>query len=573
MTVALTQSGGAAVQAGTVLSLQQPAGDGLPFRARLRLDLPLLPGTMALALHTGSRLKLRFADTQFDISPASAAWVEHWPPAAARSAIRLRRPAPVVAAHHPGYARARLYRAEGAVVSEAASHDIATGAVLAEPFLAAELVVDLYAPRAWTSAAMAHDAQTQDMAVTEGTSPGAVAAANATGATLPPHAQATGGGVTMSPLRLGLRGRPTAPRLRLWMHDAAGDEQTLWQWIEPGEHATCRFDPGAGALAGAWAPALERALGLHLGLHPDPAPPLRLWLDVESDAPARVEVEDLLIEPLLTRELLASPPAPATAPLLLAGHAGTLSVQVSARLGPAQDGAPGGPPAAALAGASPPPAHLGLHLGADESVLVAWPLAAAQRLHGLQLYLHDPGADAPVTLSLLPDAGDVPGTRALAEAVATPAPARLGWQSFRWPALDLQAGRYWLRLGPAQGPLLWLAAPDADGVQVFGPGSAPDATRQSAARLPLRPLFEALDEAAAASAAAGAAGGPSPPVAAQLGAASLDITMHSAASFTARLEPLPPGLLALDQWALRFTALEGRAVTVESIRQQVGITD
>ena len=55
MTVALTQSGGAAVQAGSVLSLQQPAGDGLPFRARLRLDLPLLPGTMALALHTGSR--------------------------------------------------------------------------------------------------------------------------------------------------------------------------------------------------------------------------------------------------------------------------------------------------------------------------------------------------------------------------------------------------------------------------------------------------------------------------------------------------------------------------------------
>lgn len=569
MAVALTQTGGNAVHAGNTLSLQHPAGADQPFRTRLRLDLPLLPGTVALALHADSRLRLRFADTQFDISAASAAWVDDWPPAAARSVIRLRRPAPVVSAQHPGYAHARLYRAEGAVVSDAASHDIATGAMLAEPFVAAQLMVELYAPRPWSNAAKAHSAPPMDMARTQGATPGA----STVGAKPAPVAPATGNSGPTSPLRLRLRGRPTTPRLRLWMHDAAGDEQTLWQWIEPGEHAECRFDPGPESLSREWAPALERALGLHT----DPAQPLRLWLDVESDAPARVEVEELLIEPLLTRELLAATPAPAAAPTLLDGHARALSLEISGRLGPVQHGPPGDPPAtSAAAGDTAPAAHLGLRVAADESVFVAWPIDAAQRLHGLRLYLHDPGAGAAATLALLPDAGGVPGTVALAEAVAARETARLGWQSFRWPALGLQAGQYWLRLGPVQAPLLWLAQPDTAGCRVIGAGGGSGwgvEAAQAPRSLPLRPLIEALGETGAPSAAAGEPTSPPPPVEARLGEASLEVLMHSAASFTARLEALPPALLALDQWPLRFRVREGRSVTLESVRQQIAITD
>ena len=79
--------------------------------------------------------------------------------------------------------------------------------------------------------------------------------------------------------RLDLSGRPTTPRLRLL---SADQSEGLWQWLEPGEHASAvTFAAQGEDLAGQMQPALDRALALR----PPGTSQMVLPLLIESDAP------------------------------------------------------------------------------------------------------------------------------------------------------------------------------------------------------------------------------------------------------------------------------------------------
>jgi hypothetical protein len=252
-----------------------------------------------------------------------------------------------------------------------------------------------------------------------------------------------------------LAGKPTNPRLRL-VRPASGDtpEDTLWLELRPGEQSSAQTLP-ADAPAKAWAPALEHCLA---GKAETPVENLVLRLDVESDAPCRVKVQAISLTLFAETELLTTPQT--------LRFRGTRSETLSAPLQPSAGLAEQITISATLVGdatravvdssALPGDGRTGTLLGADQRIVYALDLATPLRLSGIILPWYPLSEEVTWSVQLHADAGGRPALPALVEAIISADMPGAAWVALRWADLDLQGGRYWLRLATNAGSGLWL---------------------------------------------------------------------------------------------------------------------
>lgn len=259
---------------------------------------------------------------------------------------------------------------------------------------------------------------------------------------------------------LRLAGKPTNPRMRLVRQAGGGKpEDTLWLDMRPGEHATAQTLP-ADAPPKAWAPALEHLLAANQNPKEEPVTDLVLRLDIESDSPCRVTVQTISLALVAETELLESPQT-----LKFSGtRSETLTVALPATTGPVDEitvsATLGGDATAAPTASSalPGDGRTGTLLGPDQRIVLALDLATPLRLSGISLPWYPLSDQATWTVQLRADSGDRPALPALIEATISSDTPAAAWIALRWSPMDLQGGRYWLRLVAKEGSGLWLHA-------------------------------------------------------------------------------------------------------------------
>lgn len=489
------------ISASTVLALDVPREDSGVVSFGRSLWLPLPPGlATAVALRlVGSTLQVRFDARRFSVATDRRDWF----PAVERVdadtlRITFTWPAEVVrlASTRPDRrSSVQLFRADGAAVADEPAASGSTGQDLANPWVGSPMVV-----RLGEEVSVLRD--NRETLFTGGNpdlgflaSAPAQAGRPARAAQVGPAAAVQGvgqaGGVgkvefidgttidnvqSMLAARvpaLTLSGRPTSPRLKLFAESAAGDS-LLWQSMLPGEQASVSLP--AQPVADEWAAALEQARKLASdSVDPgsgeaDPTKaPLRLRLDIESDAPCTATLAAPLLVVEIETELLDAPrplafsgnrpehqPLPLTVPAGAAGGgsgAGTSvghggSLRLFGRVAADNDGA-------ADAGAAPANGRTGALL--DDGVIAVqaldWSMPIS--LAGVALHWQPLSDQLTLRLRLLADDNGAPGARVLAQAdaaVDTPAPGAL---ALRWQALDLQAQRAWVEVAVSAGAGIW----------------------------------------------------------------------------------------------------------------------
>lgn len=260
-----------------------------------------------------------------------------------------------------------------------------------------------------------------------------------------------------------LAGRPTNPRMRLVRPAAAGKpEDTLWLDLKPGEQSAAQMLP-ADTPAKAWGPALAHCLA-------DDAETavadLTLRLDLESDAPCRITVQAVSLALIAETELLDEPRT-----LKFSGmRREMLAVPLASAAGPIESitvlaSVDGDASAAAVTSATlPGDGRTGSLLGPDQRIVRALELLTPLRLCGISLPWHPLADQTTWTVQLCADAGGRPALPALIDATVAAATPGAAWMALRWPPLDLQGGRYWLRLVATEGSGLWLHAASGEAV-------------------------------------------------------------------------------------------------------------
>ena len=257
---------------------------------------------------------------------------------------------------------------------------------------------------------------------------------------------------------LRLAGKPTSPRMRLVRPGSGGKpDDTLWLELRPGEQASAQTLP-ADAPPKAWAPALEHCLAANQNPKEDPVQDLVLRLDLESDAPCRITVQAISLALVAETELLDSPQT-----LKFSGtRSETLAVNWTPPTGPVEQITVSatlggdGTSAAVNSSALPGDGRTGTLLGPDQRIVRALDLATPLRLSGITLPWHPLSDQATWTVQLCTDAGDRPALPALIETNITASTPAAAWIALRWPPMDLQGGRYWLRMAAKDGSGLWL---------------------------------------------------------------------------------------------------------------------
>jgi hypothetical protein len=160
---------------------------------------------------------------------------------------------------------------------------------------------------------------------------------------------------------------------------------------------------------------------------------------------------------------------------------------------------------------------------------------------------------------LFADGGGTPASKALLEARVSADTPHAAWMALRWPAQDLQAGGYWLRLGLAEGAGLWLG--EAAAVDGWVESAlAPPAPRGELGCAPAIELLASSGEGAGASA---------PALSMLLGGVALAVTTTAAAA------PARPRVLAdlevaegssLDTSNLAVGCAQVLSLKLESVR-------
>ncbi|MBE0618099.1 MAG: hypothetical protein IH608_09270, partial [Proteobacteria bacterium] len=141
----LEPSGGSRLQPGQTLELASPVQEGgtSRFRATLYLLVPVDAPCQGITVASGSALALRFEPLTVNIGEHDGAWVTKWEAERDRVTVGLSRPAPITRVRSQIYGRARLYRVDGDAVASQPTATVATGAPLAEPFVANAFLVAL----------------------------------------------------------------------------------------------------------------------------------------------------------------------------------------------------------------------------------------------------------------------------------------------------------------------------------------------------------------------------------------------------------------------------------------------
>ena len=543
------------VQAGHALALNEPVDSAGVTLFRRSLWLPVPPGlaaTQALQL-AGSTLQCRFAPTRFVVGTDSLLWFPQLKSLTDDEVrLELAWPAEVVAvSKRPGQAprELALLRVDGDAVAAEATVNGRTGSDLPEPFVGTPLVMRLGETLFNLDERAIGNVGSTANAVLRAAP---VAAAGTATTSLVPSAASFMLRVASSLVpSLTLAGRPTTPRLRL-VAEQAGGETLLWQALLPGEQATVNLP--AKSIADEWAPALEQVRGL---CAKPTTTPSRLRLDIESDAPCQVTVLAAVlalqgeIELLSEAQQLAFDGQQVMAlPLLLNLPAGVTAtgLRLAGRV-VAESGAD------ANATATPTEGRLGALLSAEQTAVQPLQLDQPAAVAGLALCWQPLSSDVQMTVRLHSDGGKGPGNLVLAEQTLQADTAQAGWLALRWPALDLQAQRLWVRLTLSTGA----------GLCLFDSGTTTGWLESGGATVPGAPLPQGLAMTLLQ--------------AQPVGQALRAIGVHLAGQTVAAT--LPAGPLSVDIPApllpllathpITFTGGVRGSVTVESARLRIGL--
>lgn len=540
-------AGGSAqrVQAGQVLDLTAPVlADGVTvFRRTLYLRIALDGACDRVTLDTAA-LALRFEPCTVQVSRGNDDWVRRWQGSVGTVDVELSYPAPITRVDSALYATVALHRVDGEAVSDDATATGATGAALPEPFSAGAFQARLTGEKPGLRVAEKHKVIAQKHAAHKTLSAAAVGVQMLDQSQLAMRdadriVELVNG---LSALRLA--GTPGSPRLTLRSADGS---EVLWQWIQAGQQAGA-VDFAPATLAQDVQPALERALALadeaaKTSGTPRPAA-LVLPLDVASDSPCRVRVQQadvtaLLERPLLAesitlrfsgvareRQLLALGPQPGARKLQLVGHF-------------SHDAGASAP------GAAPEP--VGVFLTAGSSVLLTVPITRPLRCTGVAFGWHPLGARSVLTLRL-----DRPGDAALAPVTVRVETMRTeaGTLHARWPAVDLQGGLHALRVAVDEGGGVFVATPDT--------AAAPMVVTDDAGSRGLRlaPDLALLDADAAGQF----------PVDIALNGTALVATAEPGGSLRALLDPVPTTLAQAAEWTLQASSAVPLVLQIETAR-------
>ena len=452
----LSSSGGDSqrVLAGQVLDLTTPTVlDGVTlFQRTLYLRIPLDGTCDRLSLADGSALALRFEPCTVMVHAGDTAWVKRWSGFGATVQVELTHPAPLTRVDSDLYGRAALHRLDGAAVSAEATVSGATGASLPTPFVGSAFEVRLDGERSGQRARFRSEAIDFQQSGHRSLSAAAV--------TVGPAQHVVDDSVRVESVlellhgltTLHFAGGPGSPRLTLRSADGA---EVLWQWIEPGPQAgSVPF--AATKLADEWWAALERALLLaDQGDAPRPAV-LALPLDIASDSPCGVRLLEVSATPLLERPVLTEPVTLRFGGAARQIHGIALERQVRpqaavirGRVGVAPGVAPAPDDAAT---------PIGAYLASGSTALVALDLDSPLRCTAAALRWIPLGG--PIALAVQLEAAS--DARPLAEADLDSALTVAGVLCARWPAVDLQAATYRLRLMVRDGCGVLVATPGSD---------------------------------------------------------------------------------------------------------------
>lgn len=546
----LSPTGGDAqrVQTGQVLDLTTPESvDGVSvFRRTLYLHIALDDACDRLSVAAGSALALRFEPCTVTVHAGDAAWVKRWSGFGAKVQVELAYPAPLVRVDSDLYGHAELRRMDGTAVSGEATVAGATNAPLPAPFVGAAFEVRLDGERHVDRQRFRSDAIVARQTGHRSLSAAAVGLAPAM--QMDDDLKAIDSVVELlhGLTALRLAGAAGSPRLTLRSADGAA---VLWQWIEPGPQ-TANVDFTAADLPKDWQPALEQALAaLDRSLvapngvkAPRPAT-LMLPLEIASDGPCRVRVQQAAVEVQLERPLLEAPVTlhfdgvtarRQTLPLPVPPSARSLRIEGawSSSAGSAADGTAG---------------TVGALLADGAQARISLRIDGPQRCAGVGFGWHPLGARTALRASL----GDG-GGRELAAASLETDDAGAGIYHLRWPAADLQAGRYVLRLAVGGGGVL-VAQQVADPEPIV----VSDDSGERSLPLSAQVVLLGTEKSAA------------PPVAITLGAAALALSADVDGNFSAVLDPVlnpAPAPTALDATTLGITSDRPLTLRLSSAR-------
>lgn len=539
------------VQAGQVLDLTAPeTTDGVTvFRRTLYLRLAL-DGACDRVTLDAAALALRFEPCTVTVARGDADWVRRWQGSSGTVDVELAYPAPVTRVDSALYGKYELYRVDGAAVSEEPTATGSTGALLAEPFSATAFQVRLCGEKPGRRVAEKHKVIAQKHAAHKTLSAAAAGVQMLDESELALQDIDRAVELVNGLSALHLAGTPASPRLTLRSPDGS---EVLWQWIEPGQHdSTVDFAPAA--LAQDWQAALERALKLiddaaHAAGTPRPAV-LALPLEVTSDSPCRVRVQQADVTFLLERPLLD---APATLrftgateqvqAITLTPPAAARRIEIVGHFTTDPGAAPG------TSGAVPPP--VGIYLARGSGVVMPVRLDGPLRCVGVAFGWHPLGARTASAVSL-----GAPGDalRALAVGRIETGCTSAGTLYARWSPVDLQAGVYALRLTIDEGQGVLAATPD--------PAAVPLVVTND---LGSRGLVLAPDLVLLAAGDAGAL-----PVELTLNGHPLSATGEPGGGLRALFDPVSPMLAGMPGWMLEARSAALLVMQIETVR--VGYT-
>ncbi|ANX05115.1 hypothetical protein [Immundisolibacter cernigliae] len=550
-----TPAGGAAqrVQAGQVLDLTAPVlTDGVTvFRRTLYLRIALDGACDRVTLDSAA-LALRFEPCTVAVARGDADWVRRWQGSFGTVDVELAYPAPVTRVESTLYGKFELYRMDGAAVSTDPTATGNTGAVLPEPFSATAFEVRLCSEKPGLRMAEKHKVIAQKHAAHRTLSAAAVGVQMLNESELAMQDADRIVELVNGLSALHLAGMPGSPRLTLRSADGS---ETLWQWIEPGPQQSA-LDFAPATLAQDLQPALERALKLadeaaHAAGTPRPAV-LVLPLELASDSPCRVRVQQANVTALLERPLLAQPAslrfdgaAREILALALTAPPGARRLAVQGQYATDSDAAPGTD--------APAPAATGVYLPEGASASATLTLPAPLRCGGVAIGWHALGEHTTLDISLHAPA-DAP--RPLAQASIETDRTTPGTLHARWPAADLQSGTCRVRVTVRQGGGVWAGAPGTSGLRL---GDGSQDAGQDVAVVPDLTLL--------------APGNPNdpPPVTLRLGDSLLIPNPDAAQAprpgvLDLKVDPVAPALAAQADWSLTVQATQPLTLTVESVR-------
>ena len=543
------------LQSDDLLDLSRPVtdSDAILFRQTLYLQLPVDDLASNIVLAPNSQLQLSFDPITVEVDRNDHSWVTKWDGIGDTVNVALSYPAPLKRLNSQLYSKADLHRVDGEAVAEQATLSVTTGQTFTEPLIAPSFQLVLSQPKPKKHAqAVADKVQEKHQRRHKSLSAMAVheEASNSKSDNL--------GAIEREVLiesglsSIGLQGQPTNPRLRLLNPDQS---TTLWQWLEPGSHASSVNFPHQGeTLAEILAPALKQAFEKR-----EPGSnTLLLPLFIESDAPCRVRIKQLQLSFLQETELIAEPigytfdgSGAQLEELLLnrpTGEVQYVSIEANAdtQNSPWQD------LPAALSGNS----NLnGAHITKGDQIAIPWILGQPTYISGMAIAWYGLADEVELQLSISPDSGGCPAARTLIAGSYSGSHTQPQWINMRLDKTALQPGSYWILLQPNKGSGIWLSDAVTTQLRIRRKnGNQPIQTET----LPFTLHFQPLSSAASGQLA-------TTPIQLTINDIPMSFTVAGQDKIKAELTAISPILQSSPEWKLQSSSSQSMVMSIQSV--------